>query len=75
MYILNIGSATKKISVNEIRDFIFENYYLDICILRTMIWIFLGKQLFLRKADLLLLVNKLIEKIPDPCNAKEHYQS
>ena len=22
-----------------------------------------------------MLVNKLIEKIPDPCNAKEHYQS
>ena len=23
----------------------------------------------------MLLANKLIEKIPDPCNAKEHYQS
>ena len=22
-----------------------------------------------------MLANKLIEKIPDPCNAKEHYQS
>ena len=27
MYILNIPSAIKKMSVNEIRDFIFENYY------------------------------------------------
>ena len=27
------------------------------------------------KKDLLLLSNKLIEKIPDPCNAKQHYQS
>ena len=27
MYILNIARATKKISVNEIRDFIVENYY------------------------------------------------
>ena len=27
------------------------------------------------KKDLLLLPNKLIEKIPDPRNAKEHYQS
>ena len=27
------------------------------------------------KKDLLLLANKLIEKIPDPGNAKEHYQS
>ena len=25
--------------------------------------------------DLLWLGNKLIEKIPDPCNAKEHFQS
>ena len=29
----------------------------------------------LKRKDLLLLANKLIEKIPDPCNAKEHYQS
>ena len=27
MYILNIASTIKKIPVNEIRDFIFENYY------------------------------------------------
>ena len=27
MYILNISRAIKKMSVNEIRDFIFENYY------------------------------------------------
>ena len=29
----------------------------------------------LKKKDLLLLANKLIEKWPDPHNAKEHYQS
>ena len=23
----------------------------------------------------LLLANKLLEKVPDPCNAKKHYQS
>ena len=27
MHILNIPKAIKKMSVNEIRDFIFENYY------------------------------------------------
>ena len=27
MYIINIACAIKKMSVNEIRDFIFENYY------------------------------------------------
>ena len=37
-----------------------------------------GKLLFneaFEKKDLLLLSNKLIEKIPDSRNAKEHYQS
>ena len=28
-----------------------------------------------KKKDLLLITNKLIEKIPDLCDAKEHYQS
>ena len=30
MYILNIARAIKKMSVNEIRDFIFKNYYMKI---------------------------------------------
>ena len=29
----------------------------------------------LKRKDLLLLVNKLIEEVPDPCNTKEHYVS
>ena len=29
----------------------------------------------MKKKDLLLFTNKLIEKTPDPCNVKEHYQS
>ena len=43
---------------------------------------FLGKTIIVHwntwkkkeKRNLLLLANKLIEKIPDPCKAKEHYQ-
>ena len=27
MYTVNIARAIKKMSVNEVRDFIFENYY------------------------------------------------
>ena len=27
------------------------------------------------KKDLLLFANKLVGKVPDPCNAKEHYES
>ena len=42
--------------------------------MKIMTWIFQGKQLFLRKTDLSLLASKLIEKIPDSCHAKEHYQ-
>ena len=29
----------------------------------------------LKEKDLLLLANKVIERMPDPRNAKEHYQS
>ena len=29
----------------------------------------------LKKKDLLLLANELLEKVPDPHNVKEHYQS
>ena len=32
------------------------------------------KKIYKKKKDLLLLANKLIEKISDPRNAKEHYQ-
>ena len=48
--------------INEIRDFTFENYY---------------KRIRFSKENsyLLLLTNKLIETIPDPYDAKEHYQS
>ena len=37
MYILNIARAIKKMSVNEIRDFIFENYYKRIELLRKTV--------------------------------------
>ena len=30
MYTLNISSAVKKMTVNQLRDFIFENYYKQI---------------------------------------------
>ena len=45
-----------------------------------MKWICSRKKLFMnetleKKKDLLLLANQLIEKIPNPLNAKELYQS
>ena len=59
-------------SVNEIRDFIFENYYKRIGFSKETSYYSMKR---LKKKDLLLLANKFIEKIPDPRNPKEHYQS
>ena len=36
MYTLNIGRATKQMTMNEIKDFIFENNCKQIRFLRTM---------------------------------------
>ena len=72
MYILNITKAIKTMSINEIKDFIFENYFE---------WIGFSKKnsyrskKSLNKKDLLLLVNKLIKNMPDPRNAKEPHKS
>ena len=59
-------------SVNDIRDFIFKNYYKRIGFLKEGRYYSMKR---LKRKDLLLLVNKLIEKVPDPRNAKEHYES
>ena len=57
--------------VNKTRDFIFENYYKRIEFSKENSSYSMKR---LKKKDLLLLANKLIEKAPDPRNAKEHYQ-
>ena len=73
MYTLNIAGATKKMCVNKIREFIFENFYKQIGFSKEGSYYSMNR---LEREDLLLLAfNKLIEKVPDPCNAKEHYQS
>ena len=56
-------------SVNKIRDFIFKNYYNRIGFYKENSY-YSMKRLGKKR---LLLVNKLIEKIPVPHNAKEHY--
>ena len=72
MYTINIARAIKKMSVNEIRDLIFENHYKRIGFTKESSYYPIKR---LKNKDLLLLSNKILEKIPDPCNAKEHYQS
>ena len=69
MYILNIAKAIKKISVNEIKDFIFENYYKRIVFSKENSSYSME---YLKKKVLLLLENKLVEEVPHPRNAKEH---
>ena len=64
MYVLNISSAIKTISVNEMRDFILETILNELDFLRKTVII----QRKVRKKDLLLLAIKLIEKLPDPHN-------
>ena len=58
MYILDIARAIKEMSVNEIRDFIFKNYYKRIEFSKKNSYY----SMKCLKKDLLLLANKLIEK-------------
>ena len=59
-------------SVNEIKDFISENYHKGIGFSTKNSYYSMKR---LKKKNLLLLSNKLVEKLTDPQNAKEHYQS
>ena len=69
---LNITKAIKTISIYEIKDFIFENYYKLIIFSEKIRY---NSIKLLNKKNLLLLTNKLIKNIHDPRNAKEQYQS
>ena len=51
-------------TVNEIRDFIFEFLFISYYSMENQ-----------RRKELQLSPIKLTEKIPDPRNSKEHYQS
>ena len=62
MYILNIASSIKKMSVNEIRDFIFENYYKRNGFSKKNSYYTMKHQ---KKKDLQLFATKLIEKITE----------
>ena len=59
-------------SINEIKALIFENYYKQIGFSKESSYYSMKR---LKRKDLILFANKLIENIPDPRNAKKHYQS
>ena len=71
MYILNLPGAIKKVLVNVIRDFIFENFCNRIGFSKENSY-YLVEHLKRKKKekkilkDLLMLANKLIEKNSDP---------
>ena len=69
MYILNIFSTIKKTTIKEMKDYIFKNYYRRIGFPKYNSFYSMKSK---RKKDLLLLAAKLIEKIPNACNAKEY---
>ena len=69
---LNISKAIKKMFVNDITGFIFEDYYKRIGLSEEDSYYSMKR---LKRKDLLLLAIKLIEKVSDLCNAKEHYES
>ena len=71
MYILNIAKAMKKMLMKSktlsLQTIIKELDFLKkTVIIQWSAW---------KKKKLLLITNKLIEKIPGLCDAKEHYQS
>ena len=60
MYTLNNASAIKNMSVNEIRDFIFENYYKRIGFSKENSYY--SMKFLKKKKDLLLPAKNLTEK-------------
>ena len=69
MYILNIARATK--SCLSMKSETFKNVINELDFLRKTV-IILNETL--GKGNILLLANKLMEKIPDPCNSIDHLQ-
>ena len=59
-------------TINELRDFIFGNYNKRTGFVKERSYYSMKR---LKWKDLLLLATNLIEKMPDPRNAKEHHQS
>ena len=62
MYILNITKPIKTITINEIKHFIFENYYKRIGFSQKISY---NSMKYLTKKDLLSLADKLVKNIPD----------
>ena len=70
MYILNIAKAITKMSTMKSKTFSLKTIIKKLDVLKKTVI----TQWNAWKKDLLLLANKLIEKVPDPRKVKKHYQ-
>ena len=70
MYTVNIDRAINRMTVNQLRVFISENYHKQIGFLKESSY---HSMKYLKNTDLLLLANKLVEKMFDPTNVKRYY--
>ena len=59
MYTLNVVTTIKNMTVNELGDFIFENYYKQIGFVKEKSYYSIKR---LKNKDLLLFATKLIKK-------------
>lgn len=71
MYVLNFFQLSKKMTVKELRDVIFENYYGRFGFPNENSYYSIKTQ---KKNELSLLETKLIERIPNAANTKQYYQ-
>ena len=70
MYMLNIAKAITKMSTKKSKTFSLKTIIKKLDVLKKTVI----TQWNAWKKDLLLLANKLIEKVPDPRKVKKHYQ-
>ena len=72
MYVLNIASAMKKVAVDELRYFIFENCYKGIEFAKGRSYYSMKH---LKNKGFVVAWNQINRKCTWPHNAREHYQS
>ena len=71
MHILNIASAIKKMTVHELRNFIFENYYKRNGFVKESSYYSIKRL----KKRFAIACDQIDRKVVDPTNAEEYYNS
>ena len=71
MHILNIASAIKKMTVHELRNFIFENYYKRTGFVKESSYYSIKRL----KKRFAIACDQIDRKVVDPSNVEEYYNS